>query len=131
MENNVSYPITSDHDALITLITEFNTTAKNIEHRITEDHASTLEVKEIVERQYESLTTRIQRIEADLLKLDPSEIAQLKVDMEKTKLWIHDFNRSKHIAWIIASAGFLIIGYYIPFILNSLTSTYWNLIHMH
>lgn len=130
MTDDVQYPVNNDHDALITLITQFNATAKSIENRIAEDHLSTLEVKKIVEEQYSKLGDRITTLEDNLAKLDPVEIASLKKDVEATKLWIHDFNRTKHIAWVIASAGFIGIGYYIPFFFNTVSGFIWNLVHI-
>lgn len=123
------YPFRTDHDVMIALVTDFNTTITSIRDKIAEDHASTLEVKTIVENQYNKLSDRIRDVEDTILKLDPEHIAKLSADVQEVKQWQHDFNRTKHIAWVVASVGFLAFGYYIPFFINSITSIWWNLKH--
>lgn len=123
------YPVRNDHDAIVTLMAEFHLVAKGIRDKISEDHQTTLEVKQLVEEQYTQLSTRIYAIEQDLSKLDPEEIAKLREDVDKVKLWVHDFNTKKHLAWIIASSGFVLIGYYIPYFINTLLSIFVRLKH--
>lgn len=130
MDPQVQYPLSNDHDALVTLIAEFNATAKQIGRAIAEDHDTTLEVRDLVQKQYTDLKLRIDSIEEDLLRINPDEVAQLKKDRDYLMMWVHDFNRTKHLAWVVASAGFILIGYYIPFFVNAVTSVMWNLLHM-
>ena len=130
MSEEIQIPLTTDHDVLVALITTFNTTTGNIEKRINEDKALTMEVKQFLEDHYTKLDGRIKTLEQNFQALNPEEIAKLRSEVDRNSLWIHDFNRAKHIAWVIASAGFLLIGYYIPFFLNAITGTIWNVVHM-
>lgn len=117
MEHRIQYPFKNDHDFLIALIEDFNNSIAIVTKQIQEDHTTTLEVKEIIEKQYSHLSERIDKVEKDLALLDPVQIAQLVTDARESKQWISDFNRSKHVAWVIASTGFVVIGYYIPAII--------------
>ncbi len=119
MEHRINYPFQSDHDVMIALIEDFNLSIAAVTTKIQEDHATTLEVKEIVEKQYSHLSERIDKVEKELALLDPVAIAQVVKDARESKRWIADFNRSKHIAWVIASTGFVFIGYYLPVIINN------------
>lgn len=130
MQEDIQYPIQNDHDAVVTLMTEFRLVAKSINDKIIEDHKTTLEVKQIVQDQYTQLSNRIALLEDNLSKLNPEEIAQLRRDVDGVKLWIRDFNTKKHVAWVIASTGFIFIGYYIPFFLNAISSLIWNIVHI-
>lgn len=127
MSDAIEYVPRDDHDVLVSMVTQFNNTAANIERRIAEDHASTLEVKKILEEQYSKLSDRITTLEDNFSKLDPTEIATIRTDLDGVKLWIHDFNRTKHLAWIVASVGFIFIGYYVPFFINSIISIWIHL----
>lgn len=120
MEHRIQYPFQNDHDVMIALIEDFNNSIAAVTKQIQEDHATTLEVKEIIEKQYSHLSERIDKVEKELALLDPVEIAQVVKDARESKRWIADFNRSKHIAWVIASTGFIFIGYYLPVILNNI-----------
>lgn len=120
------YPVHNDHDAIVTLMTEFHLVAKGIRDKIAEDHETTLEVKQLVEEQYTQLSTRIYAIEQDLSKLDPEEIAKLRTDVNNVMLWQHDFNTKKHLAWVVASAGFIFIGYYLPYFVYLIKSIFFK-----
>lgn len=114
MEHKIQYPFQNDHDVLVAIIQEFNDSVDAIKHSMEDDHKTTLEVKALVEKQYQSLADRIDTVEEKLKLVDPHEIAQLKKDVRESKEWISGFNKTKHIAWIIAAAGFSIMGHYVP-----------------
>lgn len=120
MEHRIQYPFKNDHDFLIALIEDFNNTVATLNQRMIEDHATTLEVKEIIQKQYSHLSDRIEKVENDLALLDPKLIAQTVEDVKAHKQWIADFNRTKHIAWVVASTGFVALGYYLPALIANL-----------
>lgn len=126
----IQYPFKSDHDVLVALITQFNNTAETISQSVNEDKRMTREVKQLLEDQYAAVNGRLTTLEENFKQLDPKGIAKLKEDTQRNTQWINDFNRAKHIAWVVASAGFMLIGYYIPFFFNAITSTIWNISHM-
>lgn len=121
-EEFTQYPFRTDHDVMVALVTDFNRTITSVKEKIEEDHKSTLEVKTIVESQYNKLSDRIREVEDTIIKLDPEHIAKLSADVQEVKQWQHDFARTKHIAWIAASTGFLLFGYYVPFFVKTMQS---------
>jgi hypothetical protein len=126
MEDRIRYPFRNDHDITIALIEEFNSAVSSIERKIAEDHLTTLEVKKLIEQQYDTLSGRLEEVERRVAVIDPVEVAQLKQDVRETKQWQHDFNTTKHVAWIIASAGFVFIGYYLPTFVSLLKNIFFS-----
>lgn len=120
MEDQIHLPFNNDHDVMVALVTEFNATIGVLSKRMEDDHKSTLEIKTLLESNYVKLSERIDVLEDTLIKLDPKEIASLAADVSEMKQQWRDFNRAKHLAWVIASGGFLAIGYYLPFFISTI-----------
>lgn len=122
--SKIQYPFKTDHDIIVALIQDFNNSVDQIEKKIQEDHAATNDVKSFLEQNYRDLQGRVETVEKEIQTIDPKAIAQLKTDVAKSNQWIHDFNTKKHFAWVIASTGFLLIGYYIPVFIRTLQSIF-------
>jgi len=123
METRIQYPFKNDHDIFIALIEDFNNSITSLRHQMAEDHEDTLEIKELLHKQYETLSSRIDTVEKDLLLLNPKDMAKLRTDIDNSTQWIVNFNKTKHIAWIIASTGFLLMGHYLYPAINTIINS--------
>lgn len=114
MDRRIQYPFKDDHEVFIALIAEFNGSIGEISRQVTANHEDTTEIKNLLQQQYEHLSERIDKVEKDLIALNPEELARLKADVRENKEYIANFKRTKHIAWVVASVGFALLGHYLP-----------------
>lgn len=119
MDNQIKYPFKNDHEFLIALIADFNNSMSNVNKKIMEDHATTLEVRNLLIEQNANMEKRLSTVEKELEKLDPKAIAD-------TIQWRKDFNKYKHLAWIFGSGFFFALGYFLQYLYYVL-----NIFHNH
>lgn len=119
--NTINYPFKNDHELFIALIEDFNHSVEDINKQLIGDRSDTMSIKQILEQQYAAIDKRLSTVEDNYRSLDPKVIAQDHSDVRELKQWKDDYDKTKHIAWVVASTLFGIIGYGANMLLNYLS----------
>lgn len=111
----IDYTFKTDHDVVIALIEDFNNSIREFNKQAAANSTDLDEIKRALINQNETTNKRLNDIEEQLRSLDPKQLAK---DVRENNEFRKNFNQTKHVAWIVASAIFLIIGYLLNFFLQ-------------